>query len=218
MPIPESALTLERPILRESAYERLRGWIVQGVLQPGEQLRDNDLALRLGVSRTPVREALRRLEDEGLVETAKNRWTRVATADLRDARRIYPIRAALEPLALTGAFAHLGPTQIKAMKVANTQLKIAIEAQDVAGAVAADAAFHDSFIGLCQNPELIEVLQGLKAKHERLERIYFGSAELGLGSVKDHARLIKAIESGDLGQSLAALGDNWNNCLKRLKP
>ena len=130
MPIPESAATLERPILRESVYGRLRDWIVEGSLEPGEQLRDQELAERLGVSRTPVREALRRLEDEGLVETASNRWTRVKAVDLGEAKRIYPILHALGLLALELAFPRLTKVDLEEMKAANRDLQKALEAHD----------------------------------------------------------------------------------------
>ena len=82
MPIPESGPKISRTLARDDAYNKLRGWIIDGTLKPEEVLHDQHIAALLGVSRTPVREALRRLEDEGLVETALNRWTRVAALDL----------------------------------------------------------------------------------------------------------------------------------------
>ncbi len=73
MPLPQSKNKLSRTLAREEVYGRLRAWIIDGRLGPRELLRDQDIAAIVGVSRTPVREALRRLEDEGLVETALNR-------------------------------------------------------------------------------------------------------------------------------------------------
>ena len=81
MPIPESGPKNSRRLARDDAYNKLRGWIIDGTLKPEEGLHDQHIAALLGVSRTPVREACR-LEDEGLVETALNRWTRVAPLDL----------------------------------------------------------------------------------------------------------------------------------------
>ena len=107
MPLPRIAKKMSRTLARDEAYEKLRGWIIAGRLCPGETLRDQDIATALGVSRTPVREALRRLEDEGLVETALNRWTRVASLDLEEAAETYAVVEALELLALELAFAHL---------------------------------------------------------------------------------------------------------------
>lgn len=217
MPVPESAQTLERPILRESVYGKLRDWIVQGVLEPGEQLRDQELAERLGVSRTPVREALRRLEDEGLVETAKNRWTRVKPVELSEAEQIYPIRSVLDSLALELAFPHLSKDDLKSMTEANKRLEQALKASNIPAVVEADMAFHDAYLLRCGNPELIEMLMGLKLKHYRLELTYFGNPKLGLVSVGEHAEVIKSIRENNPKMALKHLRRNFVNALARLR-
>src|SRR3954462_14309070 len=86
MPVPDSLSPLERELLRDRAYVRLRDAIVGGTLAPGERLRDQELCEWLGLSRTPVREALGRLEQDGLVQTAPQRFTRVAPLDRRAAQ------------------------------------------------------------------------------------------------------------------------------------
>src|SRR5574340_1117707 len=90
---------LDSPSLRERVYRALRDALVAGELAPGERLRDQELAARLGVSRTPVREALQRLEDEGLVETAPRALTRVTPLAAVAAREAFPVVAALHALA-----------------------------------------------------------------------------------------------------------------------
>lgn len=210
MPIPEAVHTLERPILRETVYERLRDWIVQGVLEPAEQLRDQELASSLGVSRTPVREALRRLEDEGLVETAKNRWTRVSPLALSEARQIYPIVRVLEGLALELALPSLSKADLAAMQQANEALAQALEQQHPSRATEADLRFHQVFIDRSNSLELITMLTTLKHKYRRLERFYFGSASLGERSVKEHQQLLKALEKKDLTKAKTILEANWS--------
>ncbi|WP_299432201.1 GntR family transcriptional regulator [uncultured Meiothermus sp.] len=217
MPVPESAQTLTRPILRESAYQQLRDWIVQGILEPGEQLRDQELAVRLGVSRTPVREALRRLEDEGLVETAKNRWTRVKPVDLDEAEQIYPVRAVLDSLALKLTFPHLTQANLSAMREANVRLKAALKSADIPAAVEADSAFHDEYVRPCSNLELVEIIRGLRLKHHRLELTYFGSPKLGLVSVEEHAGIVEAIVAGNAEAAPQRLHRHFHNALARLK-
>ncbi len=217
MPIPESTPTLERPILRESVYQQLRDWIVQGKLEPGEQLRDQELAERLGISRTPVREALRRLEDEGLVETAKNRWTRVRPVDLKEAEQIYPIRAVLDGLALRLAFPLLDKASLSTMRKANGWLRAALKNADNPAAVEADSAFHDEYVRHCGNPELIEIIRGLRVKHYRLELTYFGSPTLGLVSVQEHAGILEAIVASDVEAAQQRLYRHFHNALARLK-
>ena len=99
MPIPYDAKQLNRSLMRDEVYSTLLQWIMEGELRPGEKLLDTELAENLGVSRTPVREALRRLEDKALVEAAANRWTRVTKITVDAAELIYPIIWSLEPLA-----------------------------------------------------------------------------------------------------------------------
>ncbi len=210
MPIPKSTQTLERPSLRESVYEQLRDWIIAGILEPEEILRDQELAQRLGVSRTPVREALRRLEDEGLVETAKNRWTRVRVMHLEQARQIYPIVQALELLVLELALPKLTKSDFEQMQQANQALKTALELGDPQAATKADVHFHSILIERSQNAELIAILVGLKQKYTLLERLYFGSASLGGQSVREHEQLIRALKKGDLEKAKAALAENWS--------
>ena len=88
MPIPAEAAALSRSLLRDDVYVRLRDAIVDGTFTPGEQLRDGDLAQWLGVSRTPVREALQRLERAGLVEVSPHRYTRVSHPNQQNDTRV----------------------------------------------------------------------------------------------------------------------------------
>jgi DNA-binding GntR family transcriptional regulator len=208
MPIPQTS-TIERPVLRDTVYANLRDWIIQGTLQPEEKLKDDELAKRLGVSRTPVREALMRLEDEGLIETSANRWTKVSSVTLKDAELIYPIVARLEALALELAFKHLIKDDFKTMRQANQNFQKAIEAKKPIQAARADVAFHSVFIKRSQNPELIRILNELKLKHERLEIAYFGDASLGKHSPKQHLQLVRLLEQSNLKEAQKALAENW---------
>src|SRR4051794_6181512 len=120
MPVPatESAV-LERDLLRDRAYVAIRDAIVNGTLQPGEKLKDQQLQAWLGLSRTPVREALSRLEQDGLVETAPQRFTRVAPLDRRAARDAFPVIAALHALAAELAHPRLVAADVQRMDEAN---------------------------------------------------------------------------------------------------
>jgi DNA-binding GntR family transcriptional regulator len=209
MPIPQTQ-SLERPILRETIYANLRDWIVQGVLQPEEKLKDDDLAKRLGVSRTPVREALMRLEDEGLIETSANRWTKVSNVTLKDAEVIYPIVSRLETLALELAFKHLTKEHFKTMRSINQTFQKATESKKPLEAAKADIAFHQVFIGRCGNLELVRILNELKLKHERLEIAYFGDASLGKHSPKQHLQIVRWLEQSNLKAALKVLAENWS--------
>jgi DNA-binding GntR family transcriptional regulator len=216
MPVPDTAPTLKRTLAREQIYAELRGWILSGVLAPGERLHDMALAEQLGVSRTPVREALRRLEDEGLIQTAPNRWTRVAPLDLADAGNLYPIISKLEQFALDLAIDALDDSELEEMERANRRLAAALEAEDAAAATAADFEFHQIFIDLCGNPELVSILSDAKLKLRRIELHYFGRFASRESTV-EHAALVNALELGDFDAAAAAIEANWLNSQRRLQ-
>ncbi len=214
MPIV-NPIPLAKSLMRDDVYQNLKTWIVQGVLEPEEKLRDIDLAAQLGVSRTPVREALRRLEDEGLVETKHNAWTRVSAVPFNLAERIYPIISTLEPLALEMAFESLTPENFAQMRELNTELEQALILGDAQKAALVDSAFHDVFITASRNPELIAILGGLKTNHIRLEITYWQAGTQALQSVQEHARLIAALGQGNLEQAKRELAWNWIRALDR---
>ncbi|UQN08367.1 GntR family transcriptional regulator [Deinococcus sp. QL22] len=217
MPLPLATSALPRTLAREEAYICLRDWIVQGVLAPGEALRDQDIAARLGVSRTPVREALRRLEDEGLVETALNRWTRVAPLDLTRAAELYPLIEALEVLALDMAAPTLTEQDLHLLTQANEDLRRALEGQDAGGAVAADEAFHGVWLARAGNRELAIVLGQLRIKLRRVELAYFDAGPRGHASVAEHAALLDAVRERRWHEAKGALHQNWRGSLERLQ-
>ena len=187
MPIPQIE-TLSRTYICDNVYASLRGWIVDYVLEPGEKLKDKELAAQLGVIRTPVREALRKLEDEGLVGTAANRWTRVALVTLQEAEEIYPIIQKLEKLALKLAFPKISTQHIQRMQTANDELKAALEINSPHAAMLAGATFHETLTDVANNAELSNILEQLKAKYQRIELAYFSKVNLLLASFKEHQK------------------------------
>ncbi len=214
MPLPEFPPDLERTLMRQDVYIRLRDWIVSGVLEPEEKLRDVDLALKLNCSRTPVREALRRLEDEGLVETRAQSWTRVAPLEEALAQRIYPILQLLEPLALALGFPRMNAGDLEQMRSANSALERAIETDDARAAARADADFHAVYLEKAENPELSGILKALKAQHTRFE-LFFWQKGARDQSLSEHAAVLDALEHLDLEQAKTMLAHNWQFDLKR---
>jgi DNA-binding GntR family transcriptional regulator len=216
MPIPKTEL-LSRTFMRDDVYRSIREWIVIGDLEPGEKLKDKELAAQLGVSRTPVREALRKLEDEGLVETAANRWTQVAPITIRDAECIYPIIQTLEGLALKFAFPKMSARYIRRMQDANSELKAALNSNDSYAAMVSDAAFHQVLIDAAENPELNIILDQLKVKYKRIELAYFSHADLLLASFEEHEMLISALKTKNFKAANLALDSNWQASIERLR-
>ena len=216
MPLPAAPLKYTRRLAREDVYAQLSAWIIEGTFQPGETLRDQDIARRLEVSRTPVREALRRLEDEGFVETALNRWTRVAPLNPVMAAELYPVIETLETLALRLAAPHLGSQDHDELERINLRLKVALLAGDIRAAVQADTEFHAVWVTRSGNTALRQTLTDLKRKLQRIELAYFDHEASARSSVSEHAELIQALRRGRLDAAEGALKQNWIGSLQRL--
>ena len=203
MPVPANNAPLERDLLRDQAYVTIRDAIVDGTLAPGERLRDQELCAWLGLSRTPVREALNRLEQDGLVETAPQRFTRVTPLDRRAARDAFPVVAALHALATELAVRRLTDSDRQAMRDANNRFSLALRDGDVDAALQADDDFHGVFVHVAANAEIARALDRLMPRIRRLERLRFGSLS-ARASVKQHAQII---EHAHAAQDLVK--DNW---------
>lgn len=199
---------MPRPLLRDSAYEAIRREIVEGRLEPGARLRDHDLAARLGLSRTPVREALGRLEDEGLVETRPQSFTRVTPLSRSDVREAFPVVAALHALATELAVPGILPSELARLREANRAFAAALQAGDVEAALDADDAFHRVFVDVAGNGELERSLQRLMPRLRRVERLRFGSLP-GRRSVKQHDHIVSLAAEGRAAEAAAAVRENW---------
>ena len=206
MPIPASSPPPDRRLLRDDVYGRLRDAIIDGTFEPGEQLRDADLATWLGVSRTPVREALLRLGQTGLVVALPGRSTTVSTVDGRAVREARDVVAAMHELAVREAVPSLTADDLAQMRRAESAFARAVEAGDVEAALAADDELHGVPVRVSGNRALTTVLEQFTPVLRRAERLRFASAD-GRGSVARHAELVRLCEAGDAeGASAVAFG------------
>jgi DNA-binding GntR family transcriptional regulator len=201
----------EVPHLREQVYERLRRAIINGEMGPGERLTVSTIAQRLGVSTMPVREAIRLLEDEGLVETSARRWTRVATVSIEEAEEFYPLIGVLEEFAVvTGKPATR--ERLKRLRQANAALQRAASAEDVLGCIKADEQFHSALLESCTNGTLLRTIAEFKARMGLLEGAFYrDSADR---STQQHRDIIAALEQGDLALAGARVRGNWESGLE----
>src|SRR5579859_151960 len=216
MPVPETS-PVSRVCLRDAAYYRLHDWILDGTLAPDEPLRDEALAEALGMSRTPVREALQRLEDDGLVVTTASRRSFVSPVTLTQAREIFPIVESLESLAVRLAVGRMDDSALAAMRAANARLAVALDAEDLTAALDADTALHAAFIERAGNSELTTLLADLKSKVRRIERTFWGGADRR-DSVCDHDELIAAFAARDCEAAHAIILRNWQRGLGWINP
>jgi DNA-binding GntR family transcriptional regulator len=142
--------------VRIAAY--LREAILSGEIAPGQWIRQEDVAARLGASRLPVREALRMLEAEGLTEHAANRGSRVPLLDAHEVDVVYRMRESLEPLALTESLPHLTEGQIAHLE--SVQERIEADG-DLAQFLVLDREFHLSSYAGCPSDRLVSTISGL---------------------------------------------------------
>ncbi|HEY4098882.1 MAG TPA: GntR family transcriptional regulator [Baekduia sp.] len=208
MPVPEHRATVERHLLRDTAYSRLCDAIVAGTLMPGEQLHDGELCTWLGLSRTPVRDALSRLEDEGLVETAPQRYTRVTPLRLADARQAFPVLAVLHGLATELAVPLLVAEDLVALNRWNDEFMEHLHARRRDDAFAADDRLHAVFVERSGNPHIAQALERLTPSLHRVERL--SALQLPGGrSVAQHQALIARATAGDATGAASAARANW---------
>jgi DNA-binding GntR family transcriptional regulator len=203
---------VDRSLLRDRAYRILRDAIVTGELPPGAVIRDVDLAERVGLSRTPVREALARLADDGLVETKPHSWTRVTPLRLREVRDALVVVRAMHELAVRLAVPLMTERHHDLMRAANKRFTAALEA-DVQAAMDADDALHGVPVAVLGNRVLAATIDRQLPLIRRLEKARFGSL-LGRRSIALHDQLIDACEDGDVETAVAITTRIWTTLLE----
>jgi DNA-binding GntR family transcriptional regulator len=194
----------------------LRDAIVSGELAPGSVIRDGELAESVGLSRTPVREALARLADEGLIETKPHSWTRVTPLVLREVRDALIVVRAMHELAVRLAVPLMTERHYALMRAANKRFATALAKGDVYAALEADDAFHDVPIAAVGNRVIAGTIERQLPLIRRLEKLRFGSL-LGRRSITWHDQLLDACEEGDVESAVAITTRIWGALLSNLE-
>ncbi len=207
MPIPDEVVA-RRPLLRDDVHRRLRDAIVDGTLAPGEQLRDGELAGWLGVSRTPIREALLQLQRAGLVVSEPGRSTSVSTLDQRATQDAQAVVASMHELAVRSAVERLTAADLSRMRTANRRFASALRSGDVDAALAADDELHAVPVLVAANQAIVAVLEQFTPVLRRVERARFGSLS-GRDSVALHTSLIELCAAGDIEAAAAVSRQTW---------
>lgn len=215
MPIPKKPKNEKPKTAKERVYDTVREWIIDGTLQPGEQILDQELAEYFSVSRTPVREAIQLLADQKLVDIQPGKSTRVTLIDLEEAVSNYQVAAALNVLALEMAYPHLTEDVLKELQHIDKNFTLASRARNVKEAIAQDEKFHHRIIELAGNYFLEEFTRILESHSQRIENLYFSqNDELDFQS---HQELLTALEQKDLPAAKAAMQRNWMHTVKLLQ-
>ncbi len=212
--MPDQALTTARPpirSLREEVYERLRSHMNEGRLRPGSYLDLNALAEEIGISRTPLRDALLRLESEGFVEILNRRGVRVAKLTLRVIRDIYELLGGLESTVLRSVAGRLTAETVARLRELNEEMERALDVSDFARFYDANLAFHDTYLALSDNAELARHVHILKQRLYDFPRLQGFVPEWERVSTQEHAALIGLIEEGKVAEAADLLRDvHWS--------
>ena len=187
--------------LRDVVFNTLRQAILRGELKPGERLMEIQLANKLGVSRTPIREAIRKLELEGLVLKIPRRGAEVAEITERNLRDVLEVREALEELSVKLACEHATQAQIEEMKQAAQVFKESLSGDDVTRIAEADVAFHDAINMATDNQKLIQILNNLREQMYRYRVEYLKNNEVYEQLLEEHEFLIQAVIKHDKAQA-----------------
>jgi len=178
----------------DHVLDAVRTAILAGDLAAGETLRQEDLAERLGVSRMPVREAIKHLHVEGLVEVLPSRRVRVAALSRGEIEDIYDMRAALEPVAVRLAVPRLTRAQLRDAAYA---LEAAADEEDAETFGVRNAAFHLSLMNACERPRLLAEIASLLDLSDRYQRAALRADEHNARVRAEHAALLDAARAGD---------------------
>lgn len=183
--------------LREVIFNTLRDAIIVGELKPGERLMEVKLADKMGVSRTPVREAIRKLELEGLVNMLPRKGAHVADLSVKDIVDVLEVRATLDGLATSLSASRITDEELKELKHINLQFIGFIEKENLQGSVKKDVEFHDIIYRSSRNDKLMQIVSNLREQVQRFRVIYLKDYKSPKELIKEHIDIYDAIYSRD---------------------
>lgn len=183
--------------LRDIVFKTLRNAIITGELEPGERLMEIQLAEKMGVSRTPVREAIRKLELEGLIVMIPRKGAHVADFTEKDIQDVLEIRAALEALATRLACDRLDERDFLKLQLAVTEYSYAAKKQDVNEMIKQDVEFHDIICQATGNDKLVQMFTNLKEQVERYRIAYLKNTTENAKVETEHLEILEALKNHD---------------------
>ena len=206
-------MTISRKPLRADVHKELLGLILQGTLMPGQRLRDTELALQLGVSRTPVREALLRLEREGFISSQLHQGFSVKPLGESEIRDVYPLVGLLECSALDEI---PDPAPQKLDRLAELSRAIELEGADPLRRIELDQAWHRTLIAESANQHLFRILDDLKRILFRYEYAFMQVARWVGESTEEHQAIAASLAQGRRREAVRLLDTHWDRSMKAI--
>lgn len=197
--------------LRELVFDALREAIIGGVLRPGERLMECQLAEELGVSRTPVREAIRKLELEGFVVMIPRKGAYVAGISLKDIADVFEVRAALEALATALAAERITEEELEELERILVRKAEMIEQQEIELFIASDKKFHDILYQASRNQRLIQILTNLQDEVHRFRSVSLACPGRMRVALDEHRKVVEALADRDVARAEALAWEHIEN-------
>lgn len=202
--------------LKTDVYEELRSRIINFKLLPGVRVSDKEIATELGISRTPVREALIRLAGEGLIQAIPNRGFRVKMFTLKEIEDLYTLRESLEVLAIGLATPKMDENRIREMRSLMQAYPALIEAGDLAGFNAVDETFHDNIAMFSENTLLETTLKNLHGQIRIVRRYDHLRAESFRETYEEHTQILEHMIRGEITDAQHAISRHIAESMKTI--
>lgn len=197
--------------LRDVVFNTLREAILKGELKPGERLMELKLAAKLGVSRTPIREAIRMLEQEGLAVTVPRKGAEVARMTEKDMEDVLMIRAALDQLAVQIACDEITEEQLEELQQAKRAFEISTKSDDVKAIAQADVEFHDAIYCTTGNTKLVTMLNNLREQVYRYRVEYLKDDTSYPSLIMEHQKIVDGLQRRDKEYVSEVMKDHVSN-------
>lgn len=197
--------------LRDVVFNTLRQAILRGELEPGERLMEIQLAERLGVSRTPIREAIRKLELEGLVLMIPRKGAEVARISEKSLRDVLELRRSLEELAIELACQRMSDEEIDELEQAQRDFREAVDSKDVMLMAETDEKYHEIIYQGTKNSRLVQILNNLREQMYRYRLEYIKDADKHQVLLIEHDNILKALRGRRVADAKAAMREHIDN-------
>lgn len=203
--------------LRDVVFQTLRAAILRGDLKPGERLMELQLAAKLGVSRTPIREAIRMLEQEGLAVTIPRKGAEVAKMTEKDMEDVLQIRRSLENLAVRLSCEKITQSELQELRVARDQFEEMTKSNNVVEIAKADVNFHDVLYKAAENPKLLGLLNHLREQMYRYRVEYLKDRSIYPQLIEEHKHLYEAVKAKNMQLACQYTEDHLTNQAEAVK-
>lgn len=205
------------PTTQEFALDQLRRLIVAGEIAPGRPIRQDAIAQQLGVSRVPLREALKTLEAEGQVVYRPHRGYAVAELALPDLEEVYRLRELLEAEAVRAACAHYAADELARLDDLRRDVDAAAEQDDLVGMIAANRRFHFALLEPCGMPRLLRMVRTLWDSTDAYRAVYYNAEDNRSRVRREHERIVRAAADRDTEQLVSLLDEHRRHAVEALR-